>query len=81
MFAARAAGVVITVCCPTVAKDDDLVGNVGSGESGRRERSRGLGDPGGELHGGGRDREAREPRRRFPVQLQHLHRRLRGTRT
>lgn len=69
------------VLFPTVAENDDLVGNVGGGEFRKRKGSRGLGDPGSELHGGGRDRQAGEPRRRFPVQLQHLHRRLRGTRT
>lgn len=74
---AKAAGVIgaLSDC----QEDDDLVGNVGGGKSWRREGRRGLGDPGGELHGGGRDREAGEPRRRLSVQLQHLHRGIRGT--
>jgi len=60
-------------------KNDDLVGNIGDGESRRREGRRGLSDLGGELYGSGRDCEARESRRRLPVQLQHLHRGIRGT--
>lgn len=59
-------------------ENDDLVGNVGGGEFRRGEGRRGFGDPGGELHGGGRYHEARESRRRLSVKLQHLHRGIRG---